>query len=86
MSPSSDVMLLPEGESARKTFFFNYWRQHQSVWITADGERIPIRELTDLHLSNAIEFLRREMLKDTVPWLILDDLLFERERRHMEEP
>lgn len=29
------------------------------VWITADGRRIPIKEMEDLHLINTINFLHR---------------------------
>lgn len=28
-------------------------------WNTRDGKRIPIREMTDLHLSNALAMLQR---------------------------
>lgn len=29
------------------------------TWTTKDGRRIPIREMTDQHLKNAIRFLER---------------------------
>ncbi len=29
------------------------------VWVTADGRRIPIPEMTDSHLNNALTYLER---------------------------
>ena len=29
------------------------------VWRTKDGRRIPLREMTDEHLANVMQFLRR---------------------------
>lgn len=31
----------------------------KTTWVTKDGERIPVREMSDSHLVNTIQYLRR---------------------------
>lgn len=31
----------------------------KTIWVTREGERIPVRKMTDSHLINAIRYLRR---------------------------
>jgi hypothetical protein len=31
----------------------------KTVWVTRDGERIPVRDMTDSHLLNTIRWLER---------------------------
>ncbi len=48
-----------------------YWREEtppdhgysykDNIWETADGEEIPYYELTDRHLQNVINYLRRQI-------------------------
>jgi hypothetical protein len=45
------------------------------VWVTKDGRKIPVREMTNEHLTNAIRFLQRaharyvEFVMDNMPQL-----------------
>lgn len=44
-------------------------RQRESkklIWETKDGLRLPIQEMTDSHLNNAIECARRRTLHDAI--------------------
>lgn len=44
-------------------------RQRESkdiIWETKDGLRLPIQEMTDRHLKNAIECARRRILDDAI--------------------
>ena len=36
------------------------------VWVTKDGKEIPINEMTDQHLLNAIEYLTRKREYDEI--------------------
>lgn len=47
-----------------------------SVWVTREGEEIPLTEMTDSHLVNAINYSNRMGMTD---WLIA--LMDEKERR-----
>lgn len=31
----------------------------KTIWVTREGERIPVRKMTDSHLVNTIRYLRR---------------------------
>ena len=44
-------------------------RQRESkkiIWETKDGLRLPIQEMTDSHLKNAVECARRRILEDAI--------------------
>ena len=45
-------------EDRRPDFGFSY---EDNIWNTADGEAIPYHELTDRHLHNIINWLRRNI-------------------------
>lgn len=32
----------------------------KTIWVTREGERIPVRDMTDSHLHNTITMLRRQ--------------------------
>lgn len=40
-------------------------------WTTETGERIPVRQMTDLHLTNAIEFMERAIAAGEDYWRTL---------------
>jgi len=31
-----------------------------TVWVTREGQRIPVKDMTDVHLVNTIRYLRRQ--------------------------
>lgn len=35
----------------------------EHVWVTSGGEAIPLKEMTHLHLQNAIAFMQRKVRK-----------------------
>lgn len=37
----------------------------QGIWKTADGTRIPVKDMTDAHYANALALLRRKGAEDT---------------------
>ena len=49
-------------------------RQRESkniLWETKDGVRLPIQEMTDSHLKNAIDYARRRIVNEALQ----DDLI-----------
>lgn len=62
----------------------NIWRDPQSddaeVWITRDGERLAVQDMTDAHLDNAIRLIECNAPSGWKPRLY-PQLLDERNRR-----
>jgi hypothetical protein len=58
----------------------------EPTWTNADGETILISSMTDAHLNNAINFLRRRMASDALAKHpeIIDDMLIKDDPRFID--
>lgn len=50
---------------------------NNSIWTTADGRKIKFKDLTDTHLANIIDFIKKTRGVDEVSYY-LEQLAFER--------
>ena len=55
----------------------------KGIWTTRDGRKIPITEMTDAHLTNTINYLKRiDTIDMYYPWIVV--MKEELERRNNE--
>lgn len=51
------------------------------TWITRDGQHIPVNQMTDSHLNNAIAHLDKSVIKNKEYWINYCRLKIEADRR-----
>jgi len=64
-----------------------YWRVSREadmgIWTTRDGRKIPVEKMTDAHLNNTINYLKRiDTIDMYYPWVV--KMKKELERRNNE--
>ena len=52
----------------------------QKIWTTSSGMKIPVSEMSDLHIKNVINFIKRDR-HELLPWI---DVLEEELKRRSE--
>lgn len=41
------------------------------IWITKDGKKINVRDMTDSHLANAIKMLQKQSAEPAMKWITI---------------